>query len=134
MPVRTMRERGGRSHGWGVNERKYSLQIAEAQRVEEHDVLVAKGGEESVLRQSRRSLLKLGIGAATLLVQRVDLVTAKQVSAGTSPEGRRGTHGKRPVSPNVSRSSILKPAPLFSVGSLSRARPRKAVQMGRYGK
>lgn len=30
------------------------------------------------------------------------------------------------------RSSKVKPAPLFKVGSLRRARPRSAVQMGRY--
>lgn len=64
-------------------------------------------------------------------------VSAAQAAVRPSVERRvkrwHRTHGSNPVRPNVSRSSRLKPAPLFRAGSFRRARPRRAVQIGRCG-
>jgi hypothetical protein len=44
----------------------------------------------------------------------------------------RFTHGSKPNNPKVSRSSKVNAAPLLRLGSFKSARPRRAVQIGRY--
>lgn len=45
---------------------------------------------------------------------------------------KKRTNGSKPNKPKVSRSSFVKAAPLFRLGSFKRARPRRAVQIGLY--
>lgn len=94
----------------------------------------------SVLGDGARAFLQLRVSPLALLLEGVHLVTVPSALCQShslrytdQKNSRRCTHGKRPRRPNVSRSSIVNPAPLFNVGSFSRARPRSAVQMGRCG-